>query len=128
MPQSWETKVVAIQEAKKMNEITLDELIGNLHTCELRRSAQVKEEAKRDRGLALKALESDDSNLDFEEIAMMTQKFKKFSKKAEGNIKKGRTRKPRNSDHDRFSRCFRYGKFDHIVQNCPIQKEEQGSE
>ena len=48
LPQSWETKLVAIQEAKKMNEITLDELIGNLQTYELMRSAEVKEEAKRD--------------------------------------------------------------------------------
>jgi len=31
-----------------MNEITLDELIGNLQTYELMRSAEVKEEAKRD--------------------------------------------------------------------------------
>jgi len=36
LPQSWETKVVAVQEANKMNEITLDELIGNLQTYELR--------------------------------------------------------------------------------------------
>jgi len=77
-----------------MYEISLEELIGNLHTYELRRNAQVKEEAKRDRGLALKALESDDSNLDFEKIAMVIRKFKKFFKKAEGNIKKGSTRKP----------------------------------
>ena len=57
-----------------MNEITLDELIGNLQTYELRRSSQVNKEAKRNRGLALKALESDDSDLDFEEIAMVTDK------------------------------------------------------
>ena len=128
LPQVWEMKFIAIQEAKKMNEITLDELIGNLQTYELRRSAQVKEEAKRDRGLALKALESDDSDLDIEEIAMVTRKFKKFFKKSEGNIKKGSTRKPQNSDHDKFSGCFRCEKPNHIVKNCPIQKEEQGSE
>ena len=93
-----------------MNKITLDELIGNLQTYELMRSAQVKEEA----------LESDDSNLDFEKIAMVTQKFKKFFKKAEGNIKKGSIRKPRNSDHDKFSGCFKYEKPDHIVKNCRI--------
>jgi len=115
LPQLWETKVVAIQEAKEMNEITLDELTGNLQTYELRRSAQVKEEEKRDRGLALKALESEDSDLDFEEIAMVTQKFKKFFNKAEGNIKKGITRKPQNSDHDQFFGCFRCGKPDHIL-------------
>jgi len=51
LPQSWEAKVTAIQEAKKMNKISLDELIGNLQTYELRRSSQLKEEIKRDRGL-----------------------------------------------------------------------------
>jgi len=30
LPHSWEMKVIAIQEAKKMDEISLDELIGNL--------------------------------------------------------------------------------------------------
>ena len=67
----------------------------------------MKDKAKRDRGLTLKALESDDSDLNFEEIAMVTRKFKKFFKKAEGNIKKESTKKPRNSDHDHFSGCFR---------------------
>ena len=55
-----------------MNEISLDELIGNLQTYELRRSCQVKEETKRDRGLALKALEDDDSDLNDEEMGMIT--------------------------------------------------------
>jgi len=32
--ESWEMKVKAIQEAKKINEISLDELIGNLQTYE----------------------------------------------------------------------------------------------
>jgi len=40
LPQSWEAKVTAIQEAKDMNKISLDELIGNLQTYELRRSSQ----------------------------------------------------------------------------------------
>jgi len=51
LPQSWEAKVITIQEAKKMNEISLDELIGNLQTYKLRRSSQMKEETKRDRAL-----------------------------------------------------------------------------
>jgi len=88
----------------------------------------VKEEVKRDRGLVLKALESDNSGLNFEEIAIVTRKFKKFFKKDEGKIKKRSTRKPRDSHHDTFSRCFRYEKNDHIMKNCPAQKKEQGSE
>jgi len=75
-PQSWEAKVTAIQEAKDMNKMSLDELIGNLQTYKIRRSSQLKEETKRDRCLALKALEEDDSDLEEQDMAMFTQKFK----------------------------------------------------
>ena len=64
----------------------MDKLIGNLQMYELRISSQ--EETKIDRGLALEALESDSSNLDDEEMVMITRKFKKFFKKVGGNFKK----------------------------------------
>jgi len=86
--------VTAIQEAKGKNKISLDELIGNLQTYDHRRSSQLKEETKRVRGLALKALEKDDSNLDEEEMAMFTWKFKKAKK----NSKKKNFSKAKNSD------------------------------
>ena len=40
LPRTWEAKVRAIQEAKDMKAITLDELIGNLQPYELRRNSQ----------------------------------------------------------------------------------------
>jgi len=83
-----------------MNEISLDELIGNLQTYELRRNSQMKEEGKKDRGLALKARESDSSDFDEEGMAMIAQKFKKFFKKAESKYKKGNTSRTKNSDRD----------------------------
>jgi len=61
-----------------MKKITLDELIGNLQTYELRKNFQQKEEIKKDRGIALKVMEEDSSDLDVEEMAMITRKFKKF--------------------------------------------------
>jgi len=72
LPQSWEAKVTSIQEVKDMDKIFLDELIGNLQTYELKRSSQQKEETKRDQDLALKALDDDGSDLDEEEMAMIT--------------------------------------------------------
>ena len=84
----------------------------------------MKEEARKNRGFTVKALESDDSNLDIEEKSIVTRKIKKFFKKARGNIKKGSTGKPWNSDHDQLSGCFRCEKPNHIVKNCPMQKEE----
>jgi len=67
-------------------------------------------------------MESDDSDLDD------NPEFKKFFKKARGNLKKASTSKPRSSDRDKFSSCFKCGKHDHIVKNCPMQNEEQGLE
>jgi len=40
LPRSWEAKVMAIQEAKDLKKLSLDELIGNLQTYELRRNSQ----------------------------------------------------------------------------------------
>ena len=41
----------------------------------------MKEEAKRDQGLALKALESEDSDMDFEKIAIVTQSLRNSSRR-----------------------------------------------
>jgi len=107
-----------------MKKITLDELIGNLQTYELRRNSQQKEEIKKDRGIALKVMEEDSSDLDVEEVAMITRKFKKFFKKAKENSNKKNFSKFKNSDREQFSGCFKCGKLDHIVKNCPLLKEE----
>ena len=128
LPHSWESKVTAIQEAKNMNEIFLDELTRNLQTYELRRNSQMKGEVKKDRGLVLKARESDSSDFDGEGMAMIARKFKKFFKKTKSVCKKGNTSKAKNSDRDQFSGCFKCGRQDHVVKNCPLLKEEQGSE
>jgi len=50
---------------------------------------------KKDRGLALKARESDSSDFDEEGMAMIARKFKKFFKEAESKYKNGNTARPR---------------------------------
>jgi len=104
-----------------MNKISLHELIGNLQIYELRRNSQLKEETNRDRDVALKALKEDDSDLDEEVMAMFTRNLKKFFKKAKENSK---VSKSRNSDREQFTGCFKHGKHDHIMKNCPLLKEE----
>ena len=81
-----------------MDDISLDELIGNLQTYELRKNSQMKEEVKKDRGLALKAMGSDDSNINEEDVAFVTRKFKKIFKKVGKSINKGNNSKARNND------------------------------
>ena len=61
-------------------------------------------------------------------MAIITRMFKKFVKNAKENFKKGSPSKTRSSDCDKPSGCFRCGKHDHVLKNCPMQKEEQGLE
>ncbi|XP_070036252.1 uncharacterized protein LOC142167401 [Nicotiana tabacum] len=37
LPASWKSKVIAIQEVKELDKISLDELVGNLKTHEMRK-------------------------------------------------------------------------------------------
>ena len=98
----------------------MDELVGNLQTYELRRNSQQKEETKKDQGIALKVIEEDYSDLDEEEMAVITRKFKK----AKELSKKKNFSEARNSDREQLTGCFKCGKHDHIVKNWPLLKEE----
>ena len=70
-PRSSEAKVTAIQEAKDLKTLSLDELIGNLQTYELSRNSQQQEETKKDHGIALKVIKEDSSDLDDEDMDML---------------------------------------------------------
>jgi len=60
----------------------------------------MKEETKKDRGLALKAMGRDDSDINEEDVVFVTRKFKKLFKKVGKSIKKGDNSKARNNDQD----------------------------
>jgi len=68
----------------------------------------------------LKALESVGSDLNGEDMAMVAHRVTKLLKKAGWQLKKGSTSKARNSDRDKVSSCFKCGKHDHVVKNCPL--------
>ncbi|GKA48576.1 hypothetical protein Tco_0741534 [Tanacetum coccineum] len=86
----WRTKVTAIEEAKNLTSLSLDELIGNLKVYEViikKDSEMVKGKREQNRSLALKAKkesrDEDSSNSDSEdeEYAMAIKEFKKFFKR-----------------------------------------------
>lgn len=85
LPKSWKTKVTAIQEAKDLKTLPLEQLIGSLMTYELSlKEDQTKEEEdKKRRSIALKSSINDDEedeDSDLEDFALLTKKFKKFLK------------------------------------------------
>jgi len=100
LPRTWEAKVTAIQEAKDLDAITMDELIGNLQTYELRRNSQHQEETKKERGIALKIMEEESIDLEDEDMAMMTRKFKKFFNKTKENARKKNFSRAKNTDRE----------------------------
>ena len=73
-------------------------------------------------------MEEDSSDLDDEDMAMITRKFKKFFKRAKENTRKKNSITCKNTDREQFSGCFKCGKLDHIVKNRPLLKEEEEPE
>lgn len=73
----WDVKVTVIREAKDPATIIIDELVENLKTYEMKMLTTKKVETK-DKLLALKASESDASDLDKEQVELITKNLKNF--------------------------------------------------
>jgi len=73
-------------------------------------------------------MEEDSSNLDDEDMAMITRKLKKFFERAKENTRKKNSNKFKNTDREQFSGYFKCGKLDYIVKNYLLLKEEQEPE
>ena len=90
LPKSWETKVIAITEAKDLSKLSLDELMGSLLTHELiMQEGKEEEDNNKKKGIAFKSTskhqedKEDDSDED-EEMAFITRKFQRFVRKKQG--------------------------------------------
>jgi cell division protein FtsB/Arc/MetJ-type ribon-helix-helix transcriptional regulator len=130
LPSSWESKKTAIKEAKNLNTLPLDELLGSLMSYEVERESfeQEKKEEKSKKNLALKAsLSSSEEESDEDaEFAMLARKFRRFYKKREGSFSK----KPITSEKgkkilnktDNFT-CFGCKKPGHMKIDCPLLKK-----
>ncbi|XP_019244387.1 PREDICTED: uncharacterized protein LOC109224256 [Nicotiana attenuata] len=78
LPGSWESKVNAITEAKDLQKLTIDELIGNLKTYEMKRKKDLeRRETNEERNLVLKAAFTDSSS-DESEMTYLSRRFKRW--------------------------------------------------
>ena len=76
LPRSWEIKVTAIREAKDLTNMTLDELVGNLKTYDM--NVDKRGEENKEKNLGFKATESDESDIDDDDLTQIRRNFKKF--------------------------------------------------
>ncbi|XP_075087509.1 uncharacterized protein LOC142169538 [Nicotiana tabacum] len=119
IPASWESKVTAIQEVKELDKISLDELVGNLMTHQMRKIELHKEEPNRDKALVLKAYMEDESDSDDPDLAMFA-KFKSFMKNSKNASKRETSGKPKQIDKANYDGCYKCSKLDHMVKDCPM--------
>ena len=88
MSNKWDPKVTAIQEAKDLNTLSLDKLMGSLITHELTRQHRTEDDQKRRKSIAFKVAmdkiegsedeHSSDNDIQDEDLAMVVRKFKKI--------------------------------------------------
>ncbi|XP_070013530.1 uncharacterized protein [Nicotiana sylvestris] len=120
LPGSWESKVNAITEAKDLQILTMDKLVDNLNTYEMKiKKDSERREPKKEKNLALKAKSSDLSDED-SDMAYLTKRFQRMVQRNGGIPKRGSSSKARNNDL-----CHRCGNPGHFIKDCPLVKQEQ---
>ncbi|XP_070056751.1 uncharacterized protein [Nicotiana tomentosiformis] len=120
LPGSWESKVNAITEAKDLQKLTIDELIGNLKTYKIKKKKDhERREPKREKNLVLKT-DNNESSGEYAGMAYLTKRFQKIVCKNGGIPKKGSSSKPRGYDL-----CHKFGKPWHFIKDCPLFKQDQ---
>ncbi|KAH9770963.1 hypothetical protein KPL71_012543 [Citrus sinensis] len=120
LPKEWRPKRTVIEEAKDLNVLPIDDLIGSLISYEEDLTAEKCHEEKK-KNIALKASkrESDEeSEMDDEELAMLARRFRKFYKKNNEQRKfKGCKNKKEKKEP---ITCYECKKPGHIRPECPL--------
>ncbi|XP_070003158.1 uncharacterized protein [Nicotiana sylvestris] len=111
--------VNAITESKDLQELTIEELIGNLKTYELKRKIDnERREPKKEKNLVLKA-DNNDSSEEDSDMAYLTKIFKKMVRRNGEMLKRDSSSRPKNCD-----RCYKCGKPRHFMKDYPLLKQE----
>ncbi|GAV69294.1 UBN2 domain-containing protein [Cephalotus follicularis] len=131
LPRAWMPKVTVIEEAKDLNTLPLEDLLGSLMTHELsmlKKDDDEEKEKMKKKVVALKSFtieESEDDN--DEELALITRKFKRFlasKKKFGGKPIKKNHEKRETSKHEEII-CFESNKPGNYKSDCPRLKKKE---
>ena len=140
LPKKWRPKVTAIQEAKDLKILSMDELLGSLKTHERELEREDQEQAKPKKNLALKAIQNEvnhenGSKGGDEDIALLSRKFIKFlAKKKHSQGKLNNNSSSSTNFNDRSiqtkvnheeRKCFHCHKPGHYESNCPVKRKEK---
>ncbi|XP_070017139.1 uncharacterized protein [Nicotiana sylvestris] len=119
LPSSWDSKVNAITESKDLQELTVEELIRNLKTYELKKKIIIKRrEPKKEKNLVLK-VDYNDSSEEYSDMAYLTKRFQNMVRRNGEMLKKDTFNRARNCDL-----CYKCGKPGDFMKDCPLLKQE----
>ncbi|GAV83812.1 zf-CCHC domain-containing protein/UBN2 domain-containing protein [Cephalotus follicularis] len=120
LPKSWMPKVTAIEEAKDLNTLPLEELLGSLMTHEMtikNHEDDEEQDKKKKKVIAFKSSTTDSREEDSDdEMALITKRFKKYLAKKKFGTSKTETKKEEII-------CFECNKPGHYKSECPRLKK-----
>lgn len=100
--------------------MSLDELIENLKTYEMRKLELRKEEPKRDKAQVPMSTDGSESHNDNFDIARFTKKFKTFMKNPRNNLRRKNLTKTKHVDKASYDGCYKCKKMYDMIKNYPI--------
>ncbi|KAH9724855.1 hypothetical protein KPL70_007637 [Citrus sinensis] len=120
LPKEWRPKRTAIEEAKNLNILPIDDLIGSLISYDEDLAAKKSnEEKKKNIALKVSKYESDEEGeMDEEEMDMLARRFRKVFKKF-GERRKFKDLKNR-KDKKEVIKCYECKKPGHIRSEHPL--------
>ena len=134
LPKTWEAKVTAIQEAKDLTKLPLEELIGSLMTHEVIMKEHLEDESKKKKSIALKTISlevdpEDEDGLDEDDIAYFSRKYKNFIKRKKYFKKHLSTQKESKGEKSKKDEviCYECKRSGHIRTDCPLLKSSKKS-
>ncbi|XP_070020008.1 uncharacterized protein [Nicotiana sylvestris] len=113
----WEALQIAHEGTTQ--ELTIEELIRNLKTYELKRKINSeRREPKKEKNLVLK-FDYNDSGEEDSDMAYLTKRFQKMVRRNREMLKRNSSDRPRNCDL-----CYRCGKPEYFMKDCPLLQQE----
>jgi hypothetical protein len=133
LPTFWDPKVTAIQEARDLSKMSLEELYGSLLTHEpkvVASNPKAQNESRKKKDIAFRSditpdseVSDSDETVD-DDFALLTKKFKRFMRKKR-DAGKRMSRKEISKTEERTkdpSICYECKKPGHFRNECPIVK------
>ena len=96
--------------------MTLDEFVKNLKTYDM--NVDKRHKGNKEKNVGLKATKSYESDIDNDDLALISKNFKKLFKRGLNATKKLPPMKEKNLERPQSGGCFKCDKTDHQIKDC----------